>query len=79
MNTFILLLLLFINFLIGKSIFLHHRIFLQLHNNNNNNNYLKNETYNTHLWSTIYGYNILECIDIKKFDENSVKMICSLF
>lgn len=39
----------------------------------------KNSTNNAHIWETPYGYNILECIDIKKFDERSLPMVFSLF
>jgi hypothetical protein len=34
---------------------------------------------NTHFWETRYGYNVLECSEIKKFDKMSMEMICSLF
>ena len=39
---------------------------------------------NAHFWETNYGYNVLECSEIKKFDKistdkMSIEMICSLF
>jgi len=40
--------------------------------------------HDTHFWETKYGYNVLECSEIKKFDKMStdkmsIEMICSLF